>query len=48
MRPLDFLLVLLIVSGLGGIVRHHQYVRARRARIRTEADAFERPTKEQD
>lgn len=40
MTLLDIGVLLVIVTGAGGIALHHQFWRARQARIRTEADAF--------
>lgn len=40
MTPLDVGIVAAIAFGVGGMLAHHQFWRARRERIRTEADAF--------
>lgn len=40
MTPLDVGIALALLAGTGGLAAHHQFWRARQARIRTEADAF--------
>lgn len=40
MNPFDAGILLAIVTGVGGLVVHHQLWQARQARIRAEADAF--------
>lgn len=41
MTPLDLGIGLALVAGVGGVVFHHQFWRARKSRIQTEADAFD-------
>lgn len=40
MTPVDVGIVATILLGVGGLAVHHQFWKARQARIRTEADAF--------
>lgn len=41
MTPLSVGLVAVILLGVAGVAVHHQFRTARRARLRTEADAFD-------
>lgn len=41
MTPLEISIVAMLVAGIGGVAVHHRFRRAREARLRTEAEAFD-------